>query len=252
MIRMPPPAARESSVLSFPFLGADWDQKWTLLVLALALLNFLVPPLASMLSMGVGGCIAQPVIREGRAPSLPERLDVRALLRMGLRWWLVSSLFQLPALILVAVVGVGLLGRYGLPRIGEPWPGAPEAWPTVFITLAVALPLALLSAWFSNVAQMHVTARGSLRAAFRVGEWGGMLRANLRGFLAALVRMLLLALGIGAAQFVLSLPAALLIVAPAILAAFFGLYLRCVSAALYAQAYRIGAAKVGEFPQSNI
>lgn len=234
----------DDNLLIFPFERADWDAQWTLLVIALALCSFLIPPLASMLAMGVAGQIARPVIIEGSRPGMPARLEWRALLAMGARWWLVSIIFQIPALAVVAGTVGWLLHRYGLPRIGEEWAGIPQAWPVIAAALAVALPLGMFSAWLSNTAQMHLTAKGSFWAAFRIGEWARVLAANLRGFLAALGRMLLLALGVGAVQFVVSLPAAALIILPAILGSFTGLYLRCISAALYARAYREGLRRV--------
>lgn len=231
----------DENLLNFPFEGPDWSRQWTLLVIALGLAGLFVPPLASMLAMGLGGQIAKVVIAGGR-PALPDRLDWRALLSLGARWWLVSMLFQLPALAAAASTAGWLLWRYGLPRLGEEWGGLPEAWPVIAGGLGLALPLGLLGAWLSNIAQMQVSAGGSARSALRLGWWGwvSVLRANFGGFMGVLGRMLLLGLGVGTAQFAISLPAAPLIFVPGLLGVISGLYLRCISAALYARAYRDG------------
>jgi hypothetical protein len=81
-------------------------------------------------------------------------------------------------------------------------------------------------------------ARGRFSAAFAVKQWGRILRARRGAFLKGLGISIGLGLVLTLAQMIIGLPAALLIIAPAILGAFSGIYHRLVVVAYYAQVYR--------------
>jgi uncharacterized membrane protein YsdA (DUF1294 family) len=228
----------KSPLLSYPFQGARWEEQWTLLVPLLAVLLVIMPPLAVVISMGVASQVARAVLVEGRYPAMPDHLPWRAVLRDGLRWWLVSIFFQTPAFLTLLVFGAYFLNRYGVPADVQQWTGIREGWLLLLAGLGGILLLSILGGWLSNIAQMHLSRHDSLAAAFRFGEWGRLLRANLSGFLGGLLRVLALGFSLGIAQFVASVPAALLIVLPPLIGAFFSLYMRLIATAIYAEAYR--------------
>lgn len=227
----------KSPLLAYPFQGPHWEEQWTILAPLLALLFVIMPPLASLISMGVASQVARAVLVEGRAPAMPEHLPWRAVLRDGLRWWLVSTLFQLPAVFGLLAFSVFFFSRYGIPADVQQWDGIRHGLPLLLSGLGSLLLLSIGAGWLSNIAQMHLTYHDSLLAGLPFGGWERVLRANLGGFLRGLLRVLALGFSLGAVQFVVSMPAALLIVLPPLIGAFLSLYMRLIATAIYAEAY---------------
>lgn len=234
-------ALPRSPLLSFPFEGERWEEQWTTLVPLLAVLLIVLPPLAALVSMGVGGQVARRALAQpaGRFdPAMPDRLDWRLVLRDGLRWWLVSGFFQIPALVGLLAFSAFFLNRYGLPADVQQWEGIREGLPLLLAGLGAALLVSIAGGWLSNIAQMHLTYHDSLAAAFDFGAWGRLLLANLGGFLRGLAQVLALGFTLGVGQLVAAAPAALLICLPPLIGAFASLYMRLVATAIYARAYR--------------
>jgi hypothetical protein len=237
----------KSPLLSYPFQGAHWEEQWTILVPLLALLLVFMPPLASLISMGVASQVARAMLAQGSQsgsvhpakpyPAMPDHIPWRAVLRDGLRWWLVSTVFQLPATLGLLAFSVFFFSRYGIPADVQQWDGIRQGLPLLLAGLGSLLLLSIGGGWLSNIAQMHLTYRDSFLAAFELRAWGRVLRANLGGFLRGLLRVLALGFSLGAVQFVASLPAALLIVLPPLIGAFVSLYMRLIATAIYAEAY---------------
>lgn len=238
------PRRRAASLLFYPFEGRHWEQQWVVLTLLNALLGVIVPPLAEVVEMGYTAQAVRPVLVGGGAPEIPERLPWRKMLLDGLRWWIVSLVYNLPALLgFIATLWV-LFARYGVPE-SEAWPGLTEGWPLMSVGLGISFLLAVIGGWLGNIAAMNFIRRDRLAAAFWVAEWGSVLAANLGGLLKAFGLVLVVSVALGLVQLVLSAPAALLVVLPLWLAAFFSLYQRMMSASAYARAFRDGIEQRG-------
>jgi hypothetical protein len=233
-------------LLAYPFQEKNWYRKLLPIALLYSALMFVLPPAAEVVQKGYAWRVARRMLVDDGVLALPDRVDWHALGRDGLRWLLVSLIFNLPAgLVFTAAAGV-LVSRYGLPQWGEAardWPGLSQGWPVLLVGLIFALPLSILGGWLSNLAVMNMIRRDSLAAAFRVGEWGSVLAANPGGFFRAMLALLALAFVLQVVHFGLSIPAAVLIVLPAVIGGFFGLYRRLISTALYAGLYREAAQK---------
>jgi hypothetical protein len=228
-------------LLAYPFQDKDWYRKLLPLTVLYSALMFVLPPAAEVIQKGFAWRVAQRMLAEGGEPRLPERIEWQAMAWDGLRWLLVSLIFNLPALLAFGASAEVLLARYGLPELGEAardWPGLTQGWPVLLVGVVIGMPLSILGGWLSNLAVMNMITHDSLAAAFRVGEWGRVLTANLGGFFRAMLSLLALALFLQVVHFGLSIPAAALIVLPALIGGFFGVYRRLVSTALYAGLYR--------------
>jgi hypothetical protein len=235
----PPGAYRRFSTLFYPFEGMQWERQWVALTLLNALLSMVFPPLAEMIEMGYAFQALRPVVVAGAQPAIPERLPWRRMMLDGLRWWLVSLVYNLAALLAFFATLGALLACYGLPE-DETWLGFTRGLPLLALGLGVSAVLAVVGGWLGNIAAMNLIRRDRLAAAFWLGDWGSVLRTNLGGLIQAFGLVLVVSLGLGLVQLVLSLPAAALVVMPLWLAAFFSLYQRMMSAGVYARAFRAG------------
>lgn len=235
----PPGAHRRFSALFYPFEGWQWERQWVALTLLNALVGVIFVPLAEMIEMGYTFQVLRPVVVDGARPAIPERLPWRRILLDGLRWWVVSLVYNLPALLAFFATLGALLFRYGLPE-NETWPGFSQGLPLLALGLGISAVLAVVGGWLGNIAAMNLIRRDRLAAAFWLADWGSVLRANLGGLIQAFGLVLAVSLGLGLVQLVLSIPAAALVVLPLWLAAFFSLYQRMMSAGVYARAFRAG------------
>jgi hypothetical protein len=230
-----------ADLLAYPFQQKDWPRRLLPLTLLYSGLLFVFPPAAEVLQKGYAWQVARKLLAEGGDPALPEGIQWQALAWNGFRWLLVSLVFNLPALLIFAAAAGWLLARYGLPEWGEAameWPGLTYGWPVLLVGLILALPLNILGGWLSNLAVMNMIQHDSLAAAFRVREWWLVLSADPGSFFRAMLALIALALVLQVVHIGLSIPAAVLIVLPAIIGGFFGLYRRLISTALYAGLYR--------------
>lgn len=104
------------------------------------------------------------------------------------------------------------------------------------------LLLAVLVGWVTNfcmyVAVAHAAHRGTFRAALRAGEWGRVLWAGRVAFARGWLSLVVMNLTLFAMQQAVSIPAALFIIAPALIAAFLSLYRRLIQSAAVAVLYR--------------
>jgi hypothetical protein len=230
-----------SELLAYPFQAADWYRKLLPLTVLYSVLIFVLPPAAEAVQKGYAWRVARRMLVEGGEPDLPERLVWGDIIRNGLRWLLVSFVFNLPALLAFGAAVALLIARFGLPEWGEAardWPGLSEGWPTLLVGLLIGMPLSIVGGWLSNLAVMHMIYHDSLAAAFRVREWARILASDLGAFFQAMLALLALALLLQVVHFGLSIPAAVLVVLPALIGRFFSIYRRLVSTALYAGLYR--------------
>jgi hypothetical protein len=236
-----------SDLLAYPFQIEQWQRRMATLTAVCAVLSIAAPPLAEMVEMGYAFQAVRCVAEDGEA-AVPERVRWGQAARDGLRWWLVSTCFNLPAVGLLVAAFSWVMVRFGPPLRGPAgitWPGLADGWPFLLLGLLIALPVSMLGGFFSQVAAAHAASRGTFWAAFEWMAWGRALLANLGGFARGWLALLGLSISLYGMQIAISLPTAPLIVVPALAGSFFSLYRRLIASALYARLYREGMARQG-------
>jgi hypothetical protein len=239
------------ALFRFPFQGPDWKKRF-LIGSALMLANLIIPILPLIVVAGYVIEVMRRILR-GEDPALPPWSDWGRLTIDGLRGALVSLVFLLPGTV-VYLIGMGLylLGIVVAPlAVGTS--GRSPAAMAVFLGLAaagvlmfftcIAIVLWLVGSAPLPAATAHFVVRDRVGAAFSVGEWWPILRANAMGFfidwvlVAGLWALAYLACALVGYTVVLCclLP---LVAAPALF------YLWVVGAAKFALSYREGAALV--------
>jgi hypothetical protein len=241
------------ALLAYPFRDPEWRQK-LLIGSLLMLAGFLIPILPWILASGYYAAIMQQIIQKGGEPYLPDWQDWGALFSAGLRLCGAGLIYTLPLWIL-------LLGSYALFVLpvflasfvetggGQPPPSL-ELLPLAgtgigTVGFGLALALGILTGIVLPAAIGHLVAKNEFGAAFRVGEWWPVFRANLSGFLLTYVLLMGLSYLSTFAMQLLMVTVVLCCLVPLVLGPLYH-YLGLMSAALYAQAYRTGSEKRAE------
>lgn len=234
-------------VIAFPFKDADWFKKLavgSLLVLA----NFLLPILPLFLVYGYLMRVMRRIIVEAEQPTLPEWNDWGSLFFDGLRLAGAGLVYSLPALILFFL---GYLTAF-LPAFLAPWlegvaessSAATALLPIVgmmlgFGGMGLGILLGLAVGLIVPAALGHLVAKDRFSAAFEIGDWWPVFRANFTGFLLAFVLLMGLTM-IGSFIFqILYFTIILCCLLPLVLSAF-SMYLSLIASTLFAGAYYDG------------
>jgi hypothetical protein len=169
----------------------------------------------------------------------------------GLRYLAVSLVYLLPGII-VMILGMGVYfftffsGTMSA-QANDPTAGffMLGSMLILFLSLALGMLLLLLGAIPLPMALAHCAAQKSLGAAFRIGQWWPLLRANRLDYFIAWVNLA----GLAAVLYTMTMLAyySLILICLVIpLSALIGYYLALVFAGLFGQIYRESLQKVGE------
>jgi hypothetical protein len=185
------------AILSYPFKLPGWQSKFAIGVV-LFFANYIIPIIPGIFIAGYFARIMRPVIVDEAEPVLPAWEDWGDLFKRGLRLSCASLIYLFPAIFLL-VVGyliiyvplfmniVSSSGRYGIDStsrnmFGMNTIGMFAGLGMIFLGFILYVPLAFML----PPALAHLIAKDSFAAAFRVREWGAILRANFWGFFTAL------------------------------------------------------------------
>ncbi len=240
------------TLLKFPFQAPGWPNRF-LVGTALIWAGMFVPIVPILFVYGYLVRTARHVIR-GQAPALPEWNDWSGLGVDGLRGFVVGAVFLGPSLVVMVggwvlyfvLIFGGTLGTaeshgeqfglfFGLMFV---------AIAVMFLSIFVGWLLLMLGAVPLPAALMHFIARDRLGAAFSVREWWAIVRADRWGYLAAWIVALGLMTLVYCLTLVLYFTVILCFALPIIIAPF-SFYAMLVTAAVFGQTYRDGAAQAG-------
>jgi hypothetical protein len=239
----------------FPFQGKKWGIKM-LIGSALTFGGFIIPIVPLLPVFGYFGQIMKGIIVQEQDPEMPAWNDWGTLFLDGLKLWGAVIIYLLPALILG-------IGGYALFMALDLTMGFSAA--TLAQNSANALPLAMIASilgMFVGLAIMmlgiflgvltiiilppalgNMLAKGKFEAAFHFGEWWPVLKANLGGFILAVV----LAMGLFYLMYMLAIALYATIILCFLLPFAFAAILFISGAtgfSVYAVAYRDGVRKL--------
>jgi len=241
-----------SQILLFPVKDSE-ARKQFLIGCAVSLAGFIVPIVPYLLLFGYAAQVAKRVL-DDESPHMTAWDDWGRLLQDGARMFGVRMVYALPVLILALPM---MAAGFAMPFIADNVNSSEvDAVIAIFVLVmllfgclltVLSLPLGLII----PAAEMHAVAKNEFAAGFRFREWWGIFRANLGGFILALVV-------IYAASMALSIVMQLLIVTIilACLLPFFipalTTYITLVTYAMYAQAYKVGRDKLAEVEVASV
>jgi Protein of unknown function (DUF4013) len=240
-----------TALFSFPFHGPNWKQKLMLgsVMTFLSLPLLLIP---AIFTAGYSARILRQVLND-QAPHLPQWDDWNQMLYDGLRVSAVNLIFMLP-FILVGFAGYAVMVSSSI--LSAALLNGSEAQSGVAFTsfifttslsafgAVLFMLLGLVVSMLLPVAVTHMIACDSFSAAFHMSEWWPILRANLGEFV--LIAILLYGAGLlfGTILQILVWTLVFCWLLPVISGAF-GFTIGLITYAMYARAYREGAARVG-------
>ena len=237
------------SILSFPFQGTDWKNRFGIGV-ALTLANLVIPFVPAIFVAGYVLRVMRQAVR-GEEPSLPPWDDWGEMALDGLRVWAINLAYLAPGL----VVMLGGLVLYFAASFGLPFTmmsmeeGGQQVAPLasllmifgsmaiMFLSMAVGWALSAVGGIPLPMAKAHFAAQGKVSAAFRVREWWPLLRDNKLGYFIAWVVIAGLFTMWYFASMLAYYTIVLLWLAP-LLGLPLGFYLSLVNAALFGRVYR--------------
>lgn len=238
-------------IFRFPFRGPQWQTR-LLIGAALMVANFLIPFVPAIFVSGYTLRVMRQAIR-GDKLELPPWDDWGEMAKDGLDVLLISLVYLAPGIVvLVGGTLVVCVAWFGLPffmaLLAES--GRAGIWLTflfplllmgamllMFVSIVVGYLLCILGGAPLPMAKAHLAAQGELAAAFRVKEWGSLLRGNRLSFFIAWVVMVGL-FAIWYTGAILAYYTLILTLLVPFLATLCGFYSSLVGAALFGQVYR--------------
>jgi hypothetical protein len=240
-----------STLLSFPFKDPAWFKK--LLILSLVILvSSAIPIFPLILVAGYMARLARRIARGEGGPALPEWDDLGGIFKDGWRPFAAAFTWMLP---FIALMFGGwlfvMLPTVFLPQSQGGFEGGNLGFSELlfFASMLIGWGGMMLAGLLSVVAGIalpaaltHSAVKDQYAAAFRLKEWGHIFTQNLGGFVVAYLVTFGMSLVFTLLMQVLVITILLCWAVP-ILAIGFYSYLYVVSAALFGEAYRVGADK---------
>lgn len=237
------------TILSYAFKDAAWQSKIAIGA-ALTFGNYVIPILPGILVSGYSAKIMRNMIVEDAEPALPEWDNWGSLFVLGFKVFAAAFVYMLPMIVMLVIGYIFMM----LPAFLAPFLvtlDSSQSFPVVFFLIEMLglfvgmflfgigfllyIPLSLII----PPALAHVVAHDSFAAAFRIKEWWAILRANLRGFVAAIVvisGVYIVVVLIAEVFYFTVILCALMPIAMSIAIA----YISVVASAAIADAYRVG------------
>lgn len=239
-------------VFDFIFAQPGWLTKLGI-GLGLYLVSLFIPLVPLIPLVGYTALIMRTVI-ETDVLTLPEWDNWADLFTEGLRVLGVGLVAYVPVLVLMGAMFTAMFAPMMLSIVMVEASNAPEEWIFFGSMSGLLLGLAVLGLLFlfllvlavlAPPALAHAVARRQFAAAFRLGEWWPVLRANLAGFIIATGLLWAVGLAFGLLSQVLALTLVLICLLPFLVFPY-TVYMLWVSAALYGQAYRDGVQRLAQ------
>lgn len=242
--------------LGFPFRDPRWQNKF-LIGSLLFFGNFIIPILPTIFMLGYAAQIVRRMVEGDGEMHLPEWSDPGKLFTDGFRLFAANLIYSLPFILLFTT---GMLAMF-VPLVFMPLAdhGSTEGIFVIlmmlgqlvfFVLFGIAMFFAVIYYIISPAMLVHTAAREKLSAAFEIGKWFHIFKANFWGFFAAVIVMA----GIYTALMYLTqiiymtficcwlLP---FLMAPIVF------YMMVTSFALFAEAYKIGREPVVPTPAAE-
>ncbi|WKZ38994.1 MAG: DUF4013 domain-containing protein [Anaerolineales bacterium] len=235
-----------TEILMFPLKDAE-ARKHFLIATLVVFVSFIIPIVPYLALLGYAALIAQQVLR-GETPRMIPWEDWGGMLTNGLKLFGARLIYSLPIILLVAPI---MIASFVLPFVATEM-NSRDAETLVILTSLVIfgsmcfiVPVSLVLGVIIPVAEVHVVEKGEFAAAFQLKAWWSIFRANVPGFIAAIVIYYIASMLLGiimqilVATFILA--CLLIIFVPAMTA-----YLTLVMYAAVAIAYRDGREKLAQ------
>ena len=237
-----------------PFSYIFKDPKWKiklLIYLGITLTAFIIPIIPGLIMMGYGYQIMRRVINGDGEPLLPEWSAWGKLLADGWRLFCVTIIYTLP-LIIIQSITILLYFAYifSLPLLEQNnneeliIAGIFGFMAVMLLVMGIAFFISIILVIILPPAICHTVAKDFFKAGFRIGEWWKIFRANLGGYILALLLLggLYVVLILTFQFFYMTLVLWCLLPFVIIIG---GSYLSLVICALFALVYREGKEKLG-------
>lgn len=241
----------------FPFQGEKWGIKMVI-GSALGLASYILPIVPTIPLLGYYGQVMKGVIVNDEDPHLPEWSDWGTLFRDGIKLFGVSTLYMLPAYLLIIIGYVlmfvpyfGMMMSASSTNYSTPVPdpslflGSMAGMVIGMALLWAGLFVMLITTMFLPPALGNMTAKNDFSAAFHFKEWWPVFKANLSGFFLAIAILMGMYMLLVMAIYVLYFTVVLCFLMPLALCVIVYI-LGAMGFSLFAVAYRDGVRKLAE------
>lgn len=236
------------AILAYPFKVPGWQSKFATGAV-LFFVSYFIPILPGIVLTGYFAKIMRDIIVDGSEPTLPEWDNWGNLFALGARVFGATLVYMLPVIVLMVVGCVLMLA----PAFLTPFIAASDSNDALvgligfeifgmfsgMLMFGIGFLLFIPLSFILPPVTAHVVAKDSFTAAFRIKEWWAIARANLWGFVTAIIIIsgiyVVLILIFQALYFTL-----ILCLLAFIFLSVFTLYITVVSAVAIAEAYRKG------------
>jgi hypothetical protein len=240
------------TLLYFPFKDSDSRNK-LLIASALGFASFIIPIIPWLFILGYAGVIMKQIIVDKQEPSMPEWKNWSEYISMGGKLFGVYIIYAIPAIIPM-IFGYGAMM---LPAFLDAFSHNPQSYsnPDQFLGITmlfsfggfalfgIGMLFSLILWVFLPPALAHVVAKDSFAAGFQFHEWWKIFRANIGGFILAIIIAGGLYMVLMVAMQIMYMTIILCILLPFLLA-FISAYLTIIIFTLLAQAYSDGVLKL--------
>jgi hypothetical protein len=240
------------TLLYFPFKDSDSRNK-LFIASALGLASFIIPIVPWLFILGYAGAIMKQIIVDKQEPSMPDWKNWNEYISLGGKVLGVYIIYAIPAIIPM-IFGYGAMM---LPAFLDAFSHNPQSYsnPDQFLGITmlfsfggfalfgIGMLFSLILWVFLPPALAHVVAKDSFAAGFQFREWWKIFRANIGGFILAIIIAGGLYMVLMLAMQIMYMTIILCILLP-FLFAFISAYLTIIIFTLLAQAYSDGVLKL--------
>jgi hypothetical protein len=175
-----------NQTFTFPFKDSE-SRKYFLIGCLVSLAAFIIPVIPFLILYGYAVRIVKQKLHN-ESPHMIAWDDLGGMLKDGAKMFGIRIIYALPILILMVPMFLSIVAMPFL--MGNSNDSQLNVLFPVFIlivlgTICLLLPLSIPLAVIIPAAELYVVEKDEFAAGFRVREWWPLLRANLKGFIAA-------------------------------------------------------------------
>lgn len=237
---------------TFPFQTAE-SRKNFLIGCLVMLVGFFIPMLPYIIAYGYVAQIVKQVAN-GEKPNMPAWDNLEGMFMGGLRLYGVKMIYALPLIVVMlggmGVAWVGMMAAILSENEQLIATMMPLMMTVVFSMICIAMPLGIVVSLVSYPASIHAVVKEKFFAGFNIKECWPILRANLGGFVIAIVILYVVSFGISFAMQIVMYTIILACLLPLLMPVLM-FYMVLVPDLLFAQAYRDGLEKLAASPASE-